>query len=285
MSGLDPFPPLFPPPFASGWGDDRHGLWVEVELPGAAAAAVVQRLRWVAPGSFWMGSPDDEHMREDDEGPRHAVTITRGFWMADSACTQALWQAVMGKNPSYFEGDTQRPVDSVSWDDVQGFLKRLQAMVPGCEAVLPTEAMWEYACRAGTETPFSFGDDITPEQVNYDGNYPYRGGKKGLYRESTVAVKSLPANAWGLHEMHGNVWEWCADRTRTYDGQAQVDPEGPSGSAEDGHRVLRGGSWAFIARNARSARRRALHPGFRDQGFGFRLCLRSIEPSPGDRGD
>ena len=259
--------------------DADHGLWLDLSMVG-----VVQRFRWIAPGSLWMGSPDAEHKREKREGPRHAVTITRGFWMADSACTQALWQAVMGKNPSDFKGDTQRPVENVSWDDVQGFLKRLQAMVPDCEAVLPTEAMWEYACRAGTETPFSFGDDITPEQVNYDGNYPYRGGKKGLYRKATVAVKSLPANAWGLHEMHGNVWEWCADGPRTYDGQAQVDPEGPSGSAEDRLRVLRGGSWAYYARGARSARRDAILPGDRDQFIGFRLCLRSIEPGPGTGG-
>ena len=103
---------------------------------------------------------------------------------------------------------SERPVEQVSWDDVQDFLRKLEALLPGCIAGLPTEAEWEYACRAGSDTPFSFGANITSAVVNYDGNYPYAGGEKGLYRHETVPVKSLPPNAWGLYEMHGNVWEW-----------------------------------------------------------------------------
>ena len=112
-------------------------------------------------------------------------------------------------------------------------------------ARLPTEAEWEYACRAGTNTPFSFGDNITPEQVNYDGNYPYADGKKGLYREKTVPVKSLPANAWGLYEMHGNVWEWCQDWYGDYPAEPVTNPEGSQAGVE---RVVRGGSWDFSTR-------------------------------------
>jgi len=129
--------------------------------------------------------------------------------------------------PTLFTGHGERPVERVSWDEVQGFLRKLEALLPGCEAALPTEAEWEYACRAGSDTPFSFGTQITPE-VNYDGNHPYVGGGKGLFREQTVPVKSLPPNAWGLYEIHGNVWEWCADGLRRYDGPAQHDPEGPA---------------------------------------------------------
>ncbi|MDP2867443.1 MAG: formylglycine-generating enzyme family protein [Methyloversatilis sp.] len=156
-----------------------------------------QRLRWIEPGEFWMGSPEDEPERWEGEGPRHRVRIGRGFWLADNACTQALWAAVMGSNPSHFhEGEDapQRPVENVDWDDVQKFLSLLNLHLPDTLVSLPTEAEWEYACRAGTQTPFSFGADITTAQVNYDGNHPYAGGAKGLYRQTTVPVKSLPAN-------------------------------------------------------------------------------------------
>ncbi|MER2603391.1 MAG: formylglycine-generating enzyme family protein, partial [Candidatus Competibacter phosphatis] len=193
--------------------DRQFSVYAEFTISTAHGSAT-QRLRWIEPGSFLMGSPEDEPERSSDEGPRHWVTLSRGFWLADSACTQALWQAVMGSNPSAFKENAQRPVEQVSWNDVQGFLRRLEALLPGCRADLPTEAEWEYACRAGAETPFSFGEQITPEQVNYNGEHPYAGGKKGLYRQQTVPVKSLPPNAWGLYEMHGNVDEWCADGQR-----------------------------------------------------------------------
>jgi formylglycine-generating enzyme required for sulfatase activity len=160
-----------------------------------------------------MGSPEDERGRDNDER-QHPVTLTRGFWLAETACTQAQWKAVMGDNPSRFQNEpksAQHPVEIVSWNDVAKFIKRLNRAVPGLEARLPTEAEWEYACRAGTATAFSFGDSITPEQVNYKGGRRNAGGAKGEYRQRTVPVKSLAPNSWGLHEMHGNVWEWCSD--------------------------------------------------------------------------
>jgi len=144
---------------------------------------------------------------------------------------------------------------------------------------LPTEAEWEYACRAGTATPFSFGATITPEQVNYDGNYPYAGGEGGLFRETTVPVKSLPANPWGLYEMHGNVWEWCADGLRDYTPDPIDDPTGPLAGDEQ-PRVVRGGSWDYLAWIARSAFRLLYEPGLVLSSQGFRLCLRSIGPGP-----
>jgi formylglycine-generating enzyme required for sulfatase activity len=149
-------------------------------------------------------------------------------------------------------------------------------LLPGCQVDLPSEAEWEYACRAGTTTPFCFGPQITPQQVNYDGNYPYAGGEQSEYRKKTVAVKSLPANAWGLYEMHGNVWEWCKDGQRTYDQEAQIDPLGPL-TGDDLPRAVRGGSWIHDAWWSRSAIRLAFLPGNANRYLGFRFCLRSIQ--------
>ncbi|WP_236848699.1 formylglycine-generating enzyme family protein [Candidatus Thiodictyon syntrophicum] len=146
-----------------------------------------------------MGSPAAEPERLDNE-KQHQVLLTQGLWLADTACTQALWEAVMGENPSGFKG-AERPVEQVDWEQVQAFIGRLNAAVPGLELRLPTEAEWEYGCRAGTNTPFSFGQTITTEQVNYDGNNPYAGGEKGPWRQETVAVKALPCNAWGLYQI------------------------------------------------------------------------------------
>jgi formylglycine-generating enzyme required for sulfatase activity len=254
--------------------DADFGVYVDLRLQTTLGEAT-QRLRWIRPGSFWMGSPADEPERFDGEGPRHAVTLTRGFWLADTACTQALWQAVTGGDPSRFPGDPQLPVVEVSWNELQGFLRLLGRLLPGCFADLPSEAEWEYACRAGTQTPFSFGPTISPAQVNYDGNFPYAGGAEGEYRQTTVPVCSLPPNPWGLFEMHGNVWEWCADGPRDYTEDAQIDPRGPLDDTTG--RAVRGGSWIVIAGWARSASRGADHPVESDDNLGFRLCLRSME--------
>jgi sulfatase modifying factor 1 len=128
-------PPLLPLLCASAWGDDATGIWLEVEIAG-----VTQCFRWIEPGEFWMGSPDEEPERRDREGPRHGVRLTAGYWLADTACTQALWQAVMGNNPSHFNDDPLKPVERVSWDEVSAFLQRAEAMLPAVELRLPTEA-------------------------------------------------------------------------------------------------------------------------------------------------
>ena len=277
----------FPPPWAKAWGDDRYGLWADFALqPGS----VVQRMRWIEAGSFDMGSPAGELERENREGPQHRVSISKGFWLADTACTQALWLAVTGENPSWFHKDNRggpdSPVENVSWDMIQAFLQKLNAMLPGCFFTLPTEAEWEYACRADSVTPFSFGETITTGQVNYDGNYPYGNGKKGEYPRCTVPVKALPANNWGLYQMHGNVWEWCHDALREYTMEPVFDPglvevmnfqggEELGGAA----RVLRGGAWSSEARFVRSAYRNAIEPDWLGDFIGFRLACRSSSPA------
>ncbi|MFA7242947.1 MAG: formylglycine-generating enzyme family protein [Sulfuricellaceae bacterium] len=273
-------PPVFPEAWASAWGQDRHGLWQSFTVGG-----ITQVLRWIPPGQFLMGSPPDEPERSPDDSDwserRHPVLLTEGYWLADTACTQALWQVVMGDNPSGFKGD-DKPVENVSWQDIsENFLPALNALLPGLEAGLPSEAQWEYACRAGTTTPFWFGETITPEQVNYNGNYPYRGGEKGLYRKQTVEVKALPANDWGLHQMHGNVWEWCADWLGPYAPGLATDPAGPpTGRA----RVLRGGSWFSDGWHCRSAERFGRVPDRRRDSFGFRLARGSSPRQAGSAG-
>jgi formylglycine-generating enzyme len=256
-------PEEFPPSFASGWGEDIYGLFCEFSFKD-----ITQRMRWISPGTFQMGSPASEPERDDDDELQHSVTLTRGYWLADTACTQGLWEAVTGENPSHFKG-TERPVEMVSWEDCQRFLERLNNFIPELQLRLPTEAEWEYACRAGTTTPFSFGKNISPEQVNYDGNYPYTGGRKGVYREETIPVKALACNPWGLYQMHGNVWEWCQDWYGEYPTYAETDPIGLS---EGAGRVLRGGGWFSFARFVRSACRFRNVPGYRSSFIGFRFA-------------
>ena len=267
----DTAPPEFPPFWAVAWGGDVHGLWAQM-----AVAAVQQRLRWIPPGEFLMGSPQDEPQSYDDEHPRHRVILTQGYWLADTACTQALWQAAMGGNPSDFQDAPENPVENVSWEDVQGFLEHLGKLT-GIKAELPSEAQWEYACRAGTTTPFWWGERLTVGDANYDGSLPYNDGDKGEDRQRTLPVKTFCPNPWGLWQMHGNVWEWCRDGRRTYAETVAVDPEGPP----EGSRALRGGSWVGDGGALRAAHRRGSPPGRRSRDIGFRFLLRS--PAPGAR--
>lgn len=255
-------PDVFPIDWASDWGQDTYGYFMAFTVYG-----VRQSFRWIKPGEFMMGSPEDEPERFDDER-QHPVTLTQGFWLAETTVTQALWEAVMKENPSSFKG-INRPVETVSWEDCVRFITTMNDLKPGLDLRLPTEAEWEYACRAGTETPFSFGGNISPEQVNYNGDYPYDKGKKGKYRKETVDVTSLPVNPWGLYEMHGNVWEWCSDWYGDYPQVALVDP---LGIERGGGRVLRGGSWLDGGRNVRSVFRSRIGFSNRDYSIGFRLA-------------
>ena len=261
-----------PPPWADGWGWDEYGAWVTFSVTGKDGLRASQQMRWIEPGSFLMGSPEAEAERFGDEGPQHEVNIQLGYWLFDTACTQALWQAVMGENPSNFTG-ADRPVEQVSWDDAQKFIQVLNQKLPGLDLGLPSEAQWEYACRAGTTTPFSFGGKIIPEQVNYDGTSPYAGGKKGLYRQNTVPVKRLPANFWGLFQMHGNVREWVQDVWHGNYNNAPTDGSAWGSSEAGAARVVRGGSWYDDARYCRSAYRYRGQPGDRDDSTGCR-CAR-----------
>lgn len=224
-------------------------------------------------GRFLMGSPENEAERFDWEGPQHEVMISRLFALGRYAVTFEEYDyfcEAAGREQSNDRGwgRGRRPVINVSHDDASAYCAWLSEAT-GTRYRLPTEAMWEYACRAGTATTFSFGETITPEQVTHDGNYPYGDSPKGLYRQKTVEVGSLPTNPWGLHEMHGNVWEWVSDWNGDYSSDAVTDPEGPATGTS---RVVRGGSWFVLARSARSAIRLAAGPGYRYDNLGFRCA-------------
>jgi len=220
-------------------------------------------------GSFMMGSPSGEPGRDSDE-TQHRVSISNSFYMQTTEVTQGQWKAVMGSNPSKFSDcGNECPVEQVSWDDVQEFIKSLNRKGDGTYR-LPTEAEWEYAARGGTTTPFSFGSCLSTSQANYDGNNPLEGCSKGTYRQKPVPVGSFSSNAYGLYDMHGNVYEWVQDWKGDYPSGSVTDPTGPSSGS---NRVLRGGSWDYYARHCRSAHRGWSTPGDRDDALGFRLCF------------
>jgi len=255
------------------------GQELSVDLGGGVKMEFV----WIEPGSFMMGSPANEDSRGSDE-LQHRVTLSKGFWMGKYEVTQEQWEKVMGKNPSHFKkAGKKAPVESVSWDDCQEFIRKLNAKgvgagrsrsgvpaVPAGAFRLPTEAEWEYACRAGTTTAFHYGDSLDSSMANFDGDHPYGSGRKGEDRKTTVPVGSFKPNRWGLYDMHGNVWEWCRDWHGDYPKGAVTDPAGPSSGS---YRVLRGGSWGNYSRSCRSASRGRAHPSFRFSCFGFRVVL------------
>jgi formylglycine-generating enzyme required for sulfatase activity len=246
--------PVTRPGWASDAGEDKFGRWAEFALGDAR-----QRMRWIEPGAFTMGSPKGEDGRYDDEGPQHEVRLTKGFWLGDTPVTQALWTAAMGNNPSRFK-DPKRPVETVSWDDAQQFLNKMNLAVPGLALGLPTEAQWEYACRAGTNGPNYAGDAGKLADIAwFDKN---SGGQ-------THPVATKPCNDWGLYDMLGNVWEWCADGRRSYAAKPVTDPAGPLESAL---RALRGGSCHRFARHVRAAYRYEYVRGSRFNFIGFRCC-------------
>jgi formylglycine-generating enzyme required for sulfatase activity len=219
----------------------------------------------IPPGEFLMGSPTSE-VDHGSEETLHHVRLTKGFYLAAHEVTNAQYRLFDAGHASTFNGD-QQPATQVSHDDATAFAVWLSGQT-GDTYGLPTEAQWECACRATTTTPFSFGPNITPAHVNYDGDFPYNGAPTGLDRGETTDVGIFPANAWGLYDMHGNVYEWCADWHDTYPtGPVTEDPMGPASGL---FRVLRGGSWGAGARFARSAYRTRLDPGGRSNNIGFR---------------
>ncbi len=246
-------------------------------------------------GSFLMGAPESEAHSSDNEWPVHPVTLAE-FLLGQTPISQAQWRAVahwqrpeldgaeewpetldpdpVGKleDAERFLGD-QRPVVTVSWRDAMAFCQRLRLRT-GKNYTLPSEAQWEYACRAGTSTPFHFGATISSELANYNGTETYGDGSKGELRRQTTDVGMFPANAWGLHDMHGNVWEWCADHWHANyegapdDGRPWLDEN----VNEEKARLLRGGSWFTLPWLCRSAYRGDILPVFRNGDVGFRVC-------------
>ena len=282
------------------------------DLPEAASFLT---MLWIPPGRFWMGSPPTEPEHRESESPLHIVQL-QGFFMGQTPITQTQWRDVaawqerpgekwgrqLKMDPSRFqskegqgenkvrllagENNTdQRPVEQVSWLDAMEFCSRLSQRT-GRTYTLPSDAQWEYACRAGTTTPFHFGDTISPELANYDGNHSYADGPKGLYREQTTPVGMFPANAWGLMEMHGNVNEWCLDEWHeSYegaptDGRAWVDAaEGEKSKESEKTRLQRGGSWNYGPRGCRSACRNVDWPYDGLGNVGFRVVCSPQSPS------
>jgi formylglycine-generating enzyme required for sulfatase activity len=236
-------------------------------------------------GKFVMGSPrseeewdDGEEEWDDSEGPQRTVAVSK-FFMGRFPVTQEQYQAIMGKNPSYFKG-TNRPVETVSWNDAVAFCKKLSELTKRTYR-LPSEAEWEYACRAGTTTPFHVGTTITTALANYDGNYTYGSELKGVYRRKTTEVDCFIPNAFGLHDMHGNVWEWCQDIWHNnYEDAPTHCLAWMEGSTEE-KRVIRGGSWDGHPEYCRSAARDL---NTRDNSFsyiGFRLVCAGAAGLPG----
>ena len=270
----------------------RH--WAHREQLAEGVALTMLR---IPAGSFEMGAPETEAESLEQERPVQRVTLGE-FMLAQTPITQAQWRAVAAwqrleqedqelwpksldpdpvpklRDPGRFQGE-QRPVVYVSWHDAMAFCQRLR-LRSGKNYTLPSEAQWEYACRAGTTTPFHCGATISTKLANYDGRKVYGDGEKGDYRQQTVDVASFPANPWGLHDMHGNVWEWCADHWHSNyegapeDGRACID----EGAKEDPlkRRLLRGGSWGSFPGSCRSADRGNDHPYNRDNFIGFRVC-------------
>jgi formylglycine-generating enzyme required for sulfatase activity len=275
---------------------------------GSAAATIakvpeIPEMILVKGGTFIMGSPPEESNSFHDERPQYEVTLT-DFYMGKYQITQKEWKEVMENSPGNFSGD-ELPVEKVSWYDALVFCNKLSMkkglhpaysiagstdpadwgaapVYPAANAAwdaveivkgangyrLPTEAQWEYACRAGTTTPFNTGENVTADQANYDGRYPYRKFPQGVYRQATTPVGSFDPNAWGLYDMHGNVWEWCWDWHGSYAGHAQTDPHG---AVTGSYRVARGGSWNNNGRFLRSASRGSSAPAFRDTIIGLRI--------------
>jgi formylglycine-generating enzyme required for sulfatase activity len=290
-----PAGPALPPKpvWAAATGTDSFGIWVDIVVPARSGPAVAQRMRRIPAGRFQMGSPNNEPGRFGNESPRHVVTIAQEFWLFDTPCTQALWQAVMGDNPSRFKSPT-RPVERVSFEDAQRFLTEINKRVPGLDLTLPSEARWEYACRAGEDTATYAG----PIEILGWHNAPvldkiaWYGGNSGIGFElddgfdssgmpekqynhrkaGTHPVKGKAPNAWGVYDMLGNVWEWCEDRWHDSYNNAPVDGSAwLSGRAAE--RVFRGGCWCGEARGARAARRYWSDPDDGSDTLGFR-CVR-----------
>ena len=223
-------------------------------LPKEFTNSIGMQFVHINAGEFMMGSPADEQDRRDNEN-QHPVRITKPFLLGVHEVTQAQWRSVMSTDRNQFKGD-DLPVEHVSWDDATAFCQKLSQQ-EGKKYRLPTEAEWEYACRAGTTTPFATGQTIGTDQANYNGGYTYGSGQRGVHRRKTTAVGSFQPNQWGLCDMHGNVWEWCHDNYERAEGA----------------RVLRGGSWNDIPWECRSANRGWRTPDGRFGVIGFRVAL------------
>ena len=238
-------------------GEDKSGPKAGDTCTEDLGGGVKMEFVWCPPGDFLMGSTSSEEGRVDGES-QHKVTLTRGFWMGKYEVTQGQWQAVMGSNPSHFKGSADLPVEMVNWNDCQEFVKKLSQRTRNAYR-LPTEAEWEYACRAGSTTAYCFGNDASGL-----GAYAWYEDNSGARTHGKGGKK---ANSWGLHDMHGNVNEWCQDWGGRYPTDAVKDPQGPSSGEYGDYRVQRGGSWATDSTSCRAASRKGDTPDARIGGL------------------
>ena len=222
---------------------------------------------YVPPGTFVMGSPPGNLGRDLDEMP-HTVTLTKGYYIQTTEVTQAEWKVVMGENPAMLKND-DRPVENVSWSDTLTFIRTLNQLENTSTYRLPTEAEWEYACRAGAQTSFPTGPSLSTDQANFDGNYLYSGYEKGVFRRRTVKAGKFLPNKWGFYDMSGNVWEWCQDYYGPYSSKPETNPGGLSSGL---FRVLRGGSWYYDIQSCRCASRHKADPSKQSIVIGFRVA-------------
>jgi formylglycine-generating enzyme required for sulfatase activity/serine/threonine protein kinase len=251
-----------------------------VDLPRALTVSAGIKLVLIHPGAYLRGSHAGEMLRGSDEGPQRRIVITRPFYLGVVPIMQQQYEQVIGENPSHFTrnagGSPLNPVEQISWNEAVAFCQRLSNLSveknAGQRYRLPTEAEWEYACRAGATLAFNGGETLSSTQANFDGGRPHGPAKPGPYLQRTSKVGSYPANAWGLHDMHGNVWEWCQDwyEENYYADSPEPDPRGPSHGTL---RVLRGGSWNNSGHLCRSARRNKYAPDFKSDTIGFRIVL------------
>lgn len=268
-------------------------------LPPFPPFAAPANMVWIAPGTFVMGSPTNEPTRYSDE-TQHTVTLSKGFCMRKYKMTQVEYRDLVGNNPSYFQTedynhdpippDPIRPVEMVSWTDATNYCAQLTArersagrLPAGYVYRLPTEAEWEFACRAGTNTPFHYGNELRSGMASFCGYYEYPPcdsstlycyNPMGIPLYSTTSVGSYSPNAWGLYDMHGDVWEWCQDWYGAYPGGSVTEPQGPTTGS---NRVVRGGYWFTYAFNCRSARRYYYNPTSRSFSVGFRVVLAQVQ--------
>lgn len=271
--------------------EGQQGPAVEIE-PAAGTSwtepTTGMVFKWIPSGCFLMGSPEDEPGRNADEGPQHQVCLS-GFWMGKTEVTAGQWRSVMGSDPSLIKNGDAYPVDMVSWEMAKEFAAKLNGLA-GDGFRLPTEAEWEYACRAGSQTPFATGDVLRHEEATFDKRFslpaeplqPRRKSRRKAVKPKpkprpgmhTTATASYPANAFGLHDMHGNLWEWCED---VYNAgfYARSPRENPRNDREGTSRVLRGGSWVTKQETLRSANRGSAWPDLRTAFYGLRL-VRSL---------
>ncbi len=258
---------------AQGKENSRHRHYAHF-FPEELGNGSVLEMVYIPGGTFMMGSPATDKYRRDNESPQHQVTVP-AFFAGKYSITRAQWQAVMGNNPSWLKFE-KRPVE-VSWDEVVEFCDRLSQQT-GKKYRLLSEAEWEYACRAGTTTPFYFGETITSDLVNHNASSPYANAPKGLNRRKTTDVGSFPPNAFGLYDMHGNVWEWCSDEW--YENYNATPTDGSSWEpGTDNTRLLRGGSWIYDAVYCRSAFRLGYGAVLKGWRWGFRVAVASVSPS------